>query len=708
MAQIIVDGGAFNMTSTWRCAYHPSGNGTYYIASGPSVDAHDVTFTYTIPEGAIIHSAKVRSSWSSPSTGFAIRTINDVTPSANNHYLVDVPVTTGTNTLTVTFRFRVNGQVYSNTSTHSGITTVSDIALIIDFTVPMSCWTLNKSSVEAGSEIAVDVTPATADSVHRVTWAFGTKTIVREMAAGVTRQALTVPMDWCQQIPNATSGTAAVMLETIVGGSVLGSETKSFAVTVPSSVVPTAGSLDVQGNNLTWGLYLRNRSTATLTASGYAGAQGSTIASVRIEGGGFAANGPTLTTGPLPADGTITFTLTVTDSRGRIATETAQIMVTAYSEPSITSTTEYRADEDGTRNDTGTNIWCQLVYTWSDVGSNAVGVKIEYKQTSVSAWQTAFSGAMESGASKVIGGGYIILTSAWEVRYTVSDTLGSAILTRKIPTGYIYMRWDPKRNAFGFGCYPEGEKRIQVAEDWKLVLGMQDVAASIRKRDRAYNLLDNSNFRQPINQRGATNYMGQVYGIDRWRAYHAQTVVTVTDAGVAVSGNCLYQIISPEMVSANQVYTLAAMRADGVAEVYSAKFSDPLDDAQGTALYTSNGTYLVRLDTGKTWVWAALYEGEYTADTLPAYVYKGYAAELAECQRYLTTRTVVAGSGAAMPRRVMIYIPSMRVANPTVTFTLAAGSAPTSVMMLDRTTLDVMGPDGNAYSHLYVTLNAEL
>ena len=33
-------------------------------------------------------------------------------------------------------------------------------------------------------------------------------------------------------------------------------------------------------------------------------------------------------------------------------------------------------------------------------------------------------------------------------------------------------------------------------------------------------------------------------------------------------------------------------------------------------------------------VWAALYEGAYTADALPAYQPKGYAAELAECQRY--------------------------------------------------------------------------
>ena len=32
--------------------------------------------------------------------------------------------------------------------------------------------------------------------------------------------------------------------------------------------------------------------------------------------------------------------------------------------------------------------------------------------------------------------------------------------------------------------------------------------------------------------------------------------------------------------------------------------------------------------------WAALYEGAYTADTLPPYVPKGYAAELAECMRY--------------------------------------------------------------------------
>lgn len=234
------------------------------------------------------------------------------------------------------------------------------------------------------------------------------------------------------------------------------------------------------------------------------------------------------------------------------------------------------------------------------------------------------------------------------------------------------------------------------------------IPAALERRDRAYNLLDNSDFAHPVNQRGASSYTGAVYGIDRWLAYHAQTVVAVMDGGVAVSGNRLYQVVPPDRISVDKVYTLAAMRSDGGMEIYSAKFSDPLDDTQGTALYTSNGAYRVRLDTGKTWVWAALYEGAYAVETLPAYVPKGYAAELAECQRYLQTMTVVAGAGASTARRVILPFQPMRIANPTVTYTLATGSAPTSVGLLDAHTLDVTGPDGAVYSHLYVNINAEL
>ncbi|WP_102411407.1 hypothetical protein [Beduinella massiliensis] len=150
------------------------------------------------------------------------------------------------------------------------------------------------------------------------------------------------------------------------------------------------------------------------------------------------------------------------------------------------------------------------------------------------------------------------------------------------------------------------------------------------------NLLGNGNFLPMylVNQRGQTSYSGSVYNIDRWRAYHAETTVNVTDDGISVSGNRLYQIVPQNIIDATKTYTLAAMKSDGTLDICCAKFSSGADASYGTALYTSNSTYLVRLDRGYTWIWAALYEGVYTADTLPPYVPRPYSVELAECRRW--------------------------------------------------------------------------
>ena len=67
--------------------------------------------------------------------------------------------------------------------------------------------------------------------------------------------------------------------------------------------------------------------------------------------------------------------------------------------------------------------------------------------------------------------------------------------------------------------------------------------------------------------------------------------------------------------------------------------------------------------------WAALYEGSYTADTLPAYQPKGYAAELAECQRYyrrfINSAPAMSISATAIEAE-MVLEPPMRVV-PTIT-----------------------------------------
>lgn len=91
----------------------------------------------------------------------------------------------------------------------------------------------------------------------------------------------------------------------------------------------------------------------------------------------------------------------------------------------------------------------------------------------------------------------------------------------------------------------------------------------------------------------------------------------------------------------------------------------------------SPGTYVraelstIDPNTAEIAVWAALYEGVYTADTLPPYVPKGYAAELAECQRYYYTTGspchisgIVTSSGKSIYLNPIFPTNEMRAKNP--------------------------------------------
>lgn len=48
------------------------------------------------------------------------------------------------------------------------------------------------------------------------------------------------------------------------------------------------------------------------------------------------------------------------------------------------------------------------------------------------------------------------------------------------------------------------------------------------------NLLDNWYFRRPVNQRGQTEYTGNVYGVDRWKLYQPTVSVTVREDGLGI------------------------------------------------------------------------------------------------------------------------------------------------------------------------------
>ncbi len=125
------------------------------------------------------------------------------------------------------------------------------------------------------------------------------------------------------------------------------------------------------------------------------------------------------------------------------------------------------------------------------------------------------------------------------------------------------------------------------------------------------------------------------YPMDRWVSWDKD--VTVADGYVTI--NSPYdQKIDSSKIDANKVYTVAACFADGTI-VCSSGVASSNFGAYGTiGLYFNynNGAPYVRMwhNAADNYRWVALYEGKYTVKTLPPYVPKGYAAELAECQRY--------------------------------------------------------------------------
>lgn len=213
---------------------------------------------------------------------------------------------------------------------------------------------------------------------------------------------------------------------------------------------------------------------------------------------------------------------------------------------------------------------------------------------------------------------------------------------------------------------------------------------AISKSSSPHNYLDNSDFTNAVNQRGQTTYSSGGYNIDRWTA-PVMGNISLSGYGMKLVGvENDYGTQNRQRVSSyktGKVYTFAVCDSNYKVTVVSAipsenwaKTVNPWGEI-GLAVISGLLTVNIKVAASysKTFRWAALYEGEYTAETLPDYKPKGYGAELAECQRYAIMLgksdiaggyPAIVGTGtAASTSQIFIQCPiptKMRV-NPTVT-----------------------------------------
>lgn len=163
------------------------------------------------------------------------------------------------------------------------------------------------------------------------------------------------------------------------------------------------------------------------------------------------------------------------------------------------------------------------------------------------------------------------------------------------------------------------------------------------------NLLDNSDFTNPVNQRGKEVYTGTStsYTIDRWYSNRATTIVTVGEKLTVDNSDASVSSFVGQKIQGvkDGIYTGGFKCHDGFLLV-NTTFSD---GAPTNTVYEENETasinvilsgncplfqIVVKSEKTAVFEYAFLYEGSYTADTLPPYVPKGYLQELLECQRY--------------------------------------------------------------------------
>ena len=165
------------------------------------------------------------------------------------------------------------------------------------------------------------------------------------------------------------------------------------------------------------------------------------------------------------------------------------------------------------------------------------------------------------------------------------------------------------------------------------------------------NLLDNSDFTNPVNQRNKTEFDINGYCIDRWQifesTYNVNTRVVKSDSTVGESGSQFRQIVNTDLLTIGDIVTVSAYvnnTKHSFTKTIQSSTWGSIKDAPYDLETSWGGFKLVKLrhrteiffvmylkpSQSITVNWAKLERGS----SVTPYVPKGYGAELAECLRY--------------------------------------------------------------------------
>ncbi|HEM4326791.1 hypothetical protein HO572_01370 [Streptococcus suis] len=232
-----------------------------------------------------------------------------------------------------------------NNGLHGVITVSGNIGLA---TIPRSS-SVSVGIGTIGSALTININRQSSSFKHTVRYAWGNKqgTIATNVDTSTT---WTIPLDFANDIPDSTSGTGTIYVDTYSGSTKTGTQSTAFTASVPDSIKPSlTGFTLVDGNTAARTLipgeqqFVQIVSNIAVHFGQATGAYGSTITSYHAEIVGknqsTSQNGGSL--GIMNYHGQVTIRARVTDSRGRTSnTIERTVTVLEYFAPALNFSVE--------------------------------------------------------------------------------------------------------------------------------------------------------------------------------------------------------------------------------------------------------------------------------------------------------------------------------------------------------------------------------
>lgn len=310
---------------------------------------------------------------------------------------------------------------------------------------------------------------------HTLRYSFGGAS--GTIAENVTDTATwTPPLLLASQIPSATTGLCTILCDSYIGSNMIGTTQKMLTLTIPDTVVPTISAVTISeasaGIAEKFGAYIRTHSALTTKISA-SGTQGSTISSYRSVLNSVTYTGDTFRSGFLNVAGENQMTVTVTDSRGRIATAIKKFVVVDYSTPSLTTFTAERCNTDGSAAQLdGDKVRVGIVATASACdGKNLLTGKIYYRVRGDTDWieaqELTFVGYAISEGQLLLGQTFNPLSS-YDLKVSITDYFTTVEQTISIGTKRVLI--DFYRDGSGIAFGKSAERPNEVDFGWPIVL----------------------------------------------------------------------------------------------------------------------------------------------------------------------------------------------------------------------------------------------